>query len=1394
MHTLSPRPKSRRPQASASAARRPLPRTPLPIRHVTLPFAETGRADALPGETIGAFVERQRWAKRIKIGRTLRYSFPLPTVCVVNGQPLLQREWKRRRIKAGDVVEFWSRPWGKSGTGDNTGKMVLAIVAMIALTAIAGPAGTALGGAIGVGAIGASIITGAILVGGALLISALTKPSTGGQNGNSTNDQVQQLNSIAASGNTARLLQPITVQYGRIKSFPDFAITPWSEFSGNDQYLNVLLSIGLGKYSAENLYIDDTILWQTGAGVSATFTGVDVQFYDPGTPVTLFPTNVVQSSDVSGQDISTTPVGGFVANPASTQAQAIAVDLVFPNGLFTLDATTGAMSTAAATIIVEYRQVDNAGGPIGGWITAVTQTFTGSSRTPQRQTIKFDVTPARYEVRVSRSAPPSRSNVISRTPGAITSTQVTVDPSSNIVNDCVWVGLRAFIDGPSSFPVSTVAIRIKASQQLTQQSARKFGYLGTRVLNVWNAGTGTFVEQPTRNPFWAAYDAAIDSIYGCAVPPSKVDFQAIFDMAAAAGARGDTFDMRFTAAVAAPEALDTILRVARSRHRWSGDVLTFVRDEWSDVPRMLLTDREIVRGSLNLEYVLNPDDGADAVIVEYVDEQTWAQADIQYPHNSISFTAVNPTRIRLPGIVNRDHAHREAAFYYLQSQYRRVNVSLDTEHDGRMLGFGSRVRVQTELPMSWGYSGAVVAQSGNTLTVSPAPTWDVGSHYIAIRTKTGRQFGPVLCTQGTGPDQVVLDATDLAAVQTGQGMTLAQALGRANGADDPSFDFGVSAARARDCIVMSGRPSKDRVTLGLVIDNQAVHATSLPDTPVLPSLPSLVDARTPIIAGLGATFRQGVAEPILDASWVPAAGAQYYVARVSYDGGATSTQIYEGVQPHFSQVVERAGLRLLVAGVGVRHGPYTAVDVSPPTIQIAENTVILQSLIAGLSDRVTNVLKQVDDNNRAIQSFIASFAAEQEAHNFIDKVRSKQVLNAQITNIKDNFVSNDALATAETEIIQAAQANADSSIAAYDVRTQADFTTGVRGPWTAGVQYTAGDAVTFSGPVYIAIRNNINAQPNVSALDWRLSPAASAKVESLQSAQAYADHAIATYDTTVSTSVGGLSATVSQNFTAVGTINGKLAGAYVLSLDVDGLLGDFRFLNDGTTVNAAWRVNHFTIGGPGLNSKPAFDIGVVDGIATIVVRGDLLADGTIVARNIAAGAINASILIADNVIVTGHLSADAATRLDVAQNGNVTVPLNTISTTLVSLGVNSTGGGFWIEGSIDIDSDFGFLNSSPNTVSPADFFDANMFLSVDGVQTRTILVPASLYRVGWDSSRNANSAGFRCKGHFAVSHKVTLSPGPHTISLVMGSSTNRAGLSYSITTSTIVSLEARRQS
>lgn len=1026
-----------------------------PVLHVVMPGCEVGREIPRPRETISAFLRRTGWAKR---DRQFGWQFRrgLPTILEINGEPVLRKLWARRRIAANDNVRFVSRPLGGGGRAGT--KQVLGMVALVAISAFAFWAGPALFTA---GSFGAYATTAAIGLGGALLVNALTGPKAGATNDPSA--KTDQIYSVQAQGNVPKLGQPLPVPYGRLQRYPDFAATPWSEFVGNDQYINILLAQGLGSYAYESMTISDTLFWTVEQGVQPAFSSALVSLYEPGQVVDLFPINVAQSDEVNGQqlphgagwDLSQdvfTPgnwLGGFVAAAPGTVTTDIAVDFVFPAGCFATDKDNGNTVGIRTGLEAQYRLVNDAGAPLGDWQFLFSITREYANRSPIRDGVKTAVPPGRYEVRLRRSNG--------------------VPPDDRGASEIVWAGLRAFLQGNNSFTdISTVAIRIKATE--TTQGSYKFGTLATRKLPVWHADAGAFVLEPSRSPAWAFLDAATNASYGAGLSLAKVDFNTIVNFAAGCAARGDTFDYAFTAAVAVPDAFDRILTVTRSRHFWLGDTISVVRDEWQDVPSMLLTDREIVRDSTQITFTMLGEDDPDAVVIEYVDENTWRPAQVQYPPDGQFFTATNSEVKRIDGIVNREQAYREAAFYYLQSIYRRENVQISVEYEGRALTFGQTIRVQSELPMAYGQGGAVVDHAAAALTVQPAPSWAAaGPYFIRLRRANGKWFGPLAAYRGATDANVVLDPADLANVVATQGITLAAALAREDGGEDPSFELGTADNQSRVVKLLSGVPNGNTSTLNLVVDDIRVHATDLGAPPALPTAAFPVNPTVPLIIGLTGIFGQGTAEPRLSASWFPTAGALYYVADVSYDDGASWQQVYEGQDNKFTATVMLAQLTLRVQAVaGATRGPYAAIDLDAPTIVIAPGTVALTSVVAGIRDQVTKIFNNQAEETAAALKDIAKLVQQALSGLSLDKQQSKTQLSA----IADN-------ALAKIDDVRTVAVTANDAVADLSTTISAQFL-----DVYSNIQINATSIATLSG--YAASRYSVTLDVNGYATGFTL--------------------------------------------------------------------------------------------------------------------------------------------------------------------------------------------------------------------------------------------------------------------------------------------------------------------
>lgn len=1185
----------------------------LTVRHLLAPGATLAEANSVEGETIAAFLERSGW------------EFKLPTICVLNGEPVLRAQWASTTLCSGDLVVFLSRPFGGNSGGGNKMTQVLGIVALIALTALAAWAGPLIAGSVlGLSGtaltVGGGLITAAIGLGGSLLISTLMKVSAGGQNDNPEADgsNVPQLYSLTVASNSGRPFEPIPVQYGRIKTLPDYAATPWGEYIGDDQFANILLVQGMGHYQAEEIFIDDTVLWDSTNGLAETFSDVQIEFYGPGEPVTLFPVNVVSSDSVNGQEVTTAAyVGPFIANAAGTTATHIAFDVVLPSGLFSVD-NNGNVGNAQAHFIGEIRKIDNSGTPLTSWEVVVSEVYDLASRAPKRFSHKVEVPEGRYEARVKRGNPESTEN--------------------NVSDGIAWGGLRAFLKGVDTFQnVSVVAIRIRASQQLTATSAKKFSILQTRILPVWD-GDG-WDSRPTRNPVWAAFDVATNPIYGGGLSIGNIDFDAWVTLADAARNRFDRFDYVFKSAVPVPDAIDTCLTATRSKHYWVGDVLSVTRDQWYPVPDMLLSDQQIIRGSMEVDYTLNPSDSSDCVIAEFLNENTWQPAELQFPPNDEDFVGTKPFRVRIEGILNADHLQREICFLYRQSQLRRTKVTLTTEHDGRLLRLLSPVKVQSFLPRTWGQSGEVVSRSGNTVVVDRDLKWESAQHYVEFRSKTGGYFGPIRCQQGANVRTLNLNSLDLSTVTGQLGISLADALERMDGSEPPAFVFGKESNLSRNALVLKGAPSGDRVTLTLVLDSPEVHDFDAEDIPAFPTRPPTADPRIPTVAGLVAKFKQGQLEPFLEASWWPSPGAIFFKAWVSYDGGESWLQIWEGAETRFSVVTVLGALTLRVAAFNSRQGPFAYIDVPTIDVSIGGGSFGWDSFDDRVRDYVDDQFRRWTAWMNKTRQIADAAAAEADAQSEISNMERRRDVISQdgrfttITNeIKEEL---DGATAAITETYELAVGTA-GAFASYQVTVAATFE-----DINAAIE-TNQTAIADTNGALATFQTEINASMST----------ANANISSNATAIANTNTAISNLDTTLTAQIGSLSSSVSVVAGAVADINGTLSARYGVRVQAGNVIGGFELLSDGSYIGFNVNADLFRVSFPGVGGGspvPVWQIANVNGVAKIVWRGDMVGDGTLTTRMVMTGLIQAgsgiianlaveSLQIGDNAVTVPHVS------------------------------------------------------------------------------------------------------------------------------------------------------------
>ena len=718
-------------------------------------------------------------------------------ICVFNGEPLLRGQWPNTIIQSDNVVVFLRLP---QGGGRGGGKNPLLAVSGLALMT-AGALFT--GGVMAVSLVG---VGAALSIVGACILGVPTIPST---------DQANQLAapsptySLSARGNVARLGEAIPVVYGKHLIYLDFATQPYSEYINNEQYLYHLMIIGQGSYELHDVNIDDTAV--------ADFDEVSYQKVEPNGSITLFESNVVTALEVASQElkgpnVDDIYVGPFTINPAETTANKIAIDVVLPRGLYSVN-SSGGLDNQSVSFKVEARTVDDDGTSTGSWTVVATETITSNSYDPIRKTYKYDMsTSARYEVRLKR-----------------TSNQ---NSSTSVADEIRWTGAKAYLTDTISYGnVTLIAVKMKATDNLSGRSSRKVNCLVTRKLSKWHPTTGWSSLTATQSVVWAIADI-LKASYGGNMADSKIDLQGFYDLDVILEARSDYFNAIYDRKMSLWEAIKLACRVARCAGILQGGVFRIIRDRAQTIPVAMFSTRNIVKNSFNIKYAMASEDTVDGVTVEYLNDKTWKPAEVST--NASGTTPSNPAKVKLFGCTSRTQALSEALYLAKNNIYRRVTITFTTDMEGHIPTFGDLVVVSHDMPQ-WGLSGDVIGvKTDGTIELSEPVTFETGKTYqVAFRKKNGGVNGPFTITAGAKSNEIVLSGTwTFAVAASGEYTTATSSSGDTvrlyygTKEERSHFSFGENSKWSRYGVVKSIRPRNNyQVQLAIMSEDTRVHTS-----------------------------------------------------------------------------------------------------------------------------------------------------------------------------------------------------------------------------------------------------------------------------------------------------------------------------------------------------------------------------------------------------------------------------------------------------------------------------------------------------------------------------------------------------------------------------------------
>lgn len=822
--------------------------------------------DDLERFTVESEISIRAWLTETYKGFT---EFSQPTVCIYNGNPLLRKDWDSTIIRKDDAVVFIPVQ------GTPVVMMWICIAMMV------------------------------VSIGFAIYMRS-HMPSTE----MADNTEGDTVYSLKGQKNQIRLGDPIEVQYGRCRRWPSYAAAPYVRYENNDQYLYQLFTMGQGSFAFEEHYIEDTPLSQ--------YQEVQYEIIPPGGSVSLFPTNIQTSSEVSniemfannenkgtvtapdgaqgntgyldgasghykwvttseGDPENNIPSSGnwgavvcgpFVAVPPSLTATKLEVDIAMPGGLYTMD-DKGALIALSMGVLFQYQQIDANDNPVGDWQTLQDFSISLSTNTTQRFTLSKDVPAGRYRVQGWRTT--------------------AKDTSTRAANTVMWEQLRAFLPDNREFgEITLIALKAKATNNLSESASHRYNNKSIRKIPVYNNATQTWAEMPTRSLVWAMCDIFRNSRYGGRLDAEFLDLEQLSAMDTQFTNRGEFFDYVFDAKSTVWEAARVAASVARAVPILNGSRVTLVRDEPKTAPVAVFTEDNIVRNSFKWDMKFSDQNDYDGLRVEYTNAETWKPETVLCTVGSEQ--GDNPDKVTAAGITDRAQAYHFGMYKRAVQVYLRETITFKTGLEGYIPAYGDLIAVQHFLP-KWGQGGRILAIDParnpseiiigiQHIVTDVAVKWTAGqTHYFLTRTRNGTAVGPFVANPGSSPHEILISgASDFPVIIN-------------EGEEYPQFIFGSSTNMGRNCLVSGLRPDgKEEVEITAIPYDERVYQfdsyvppaddTGTGGRPKDPDLPS--------VSGLTVhAARDSVQEVV--ATWVASSGSKYYIVQLSYDSIAWET-------------------------------------------------------------------------------------------------------------------------------------------------------------------------------------------------------------------------------------------------------------------------------------------------------------------------------------------------------------------------------------------------------------------------------------------------------------------------------------------------------------------------
>jgi hypothetical protein len=384
--------------------------------------------------------------------------------------------------------------------------------------------------------------------------------------------------------------------------------------------------------------------------------------------------------------------------------------------------------------------------------------------------------------------------------------------------------MRSFLDTDITLEPTAayLAIKIRATSQLSGTSQRKIAVIVRRKLRTWHPVNGWSVPIESRSIAWALADVLQNQNYSLGLTDARIDLQTLYELDQLFTSRGDTYNAIIDKKVTIWQALAAIARCGRAVPIMRGGVFTFVRDSEVQLPSAMFNMRNIQRNSFAVSYAMVTEDTPDGIELEYFDEQSWSLLSVIIPIPGIT-TPTIIAKFTLIGVTNRNQALREAAYIAADIAYRRTNVRFVTEMEGFLPAYGSLIAVSHDIAQ-WGKSADVESVNLPEITISEQVQFTGSQFYALLSDNKGEVFGPYRVAAGSDSKTILFVDTPSLTFYTGTEK------------ERTKISIGQGTSFLKYCKVKAIRPKpNDFIEIQCIVEDDRVHTG---DNAYLPQFPT----------------------------------------------------------------------------------------------------------------------------------------------------------------------------------------------------------------------------------------------------------------------------------------------------------------------------------------------------------------------------------------------------------------------------------------------------------------------------------------------------------------------------------------------------------------------------